>query len=139
RSRPFDEDAEGEPVERSVAVTTLLDVPKPTAFAEPSRRQSVEVAWAAVVAVAGDEDRPLELPAGYHLGFRGWNPKPSRARPPRLLEPLDEQCAGAHDPDPLLLQRVAVADRDRAVLERLLVDRQRPWRPDLVLAAVALA
>ena len=36
-------------------------------------------------------------------------------------------------------ERVAVADRDRVVLERLLVDRERPRRADLVLAAVALA
>ena len=41
--------------------------------------------------------------------------------------------------DALLLQRVAVAHRDGAVLERLVVDGHAPRRADLVLAAVALA
>src|SRR3954447_21179881 len=43
------------------------------------------------------------------------------------------------DRDPLLLQRVAVAQRDRAVLDRLVIDRDRVRRADLVLAPVAPA
>ena len=39
----------------------------------------------------------------------------------------------------LLRQRVAVAQRHRAVLDALVVDRQAERRADLVLAAVALA
>ena len=52
---------------------------------------------------------------------------------------VEQQLLRAVERDPLLLERVAVAERDRAVLERLLVDRERPRRADLVLAAVALA
>src|SRR5207249_8957894 len=59
--------------------------------------------------------------------------------PPALFEPLDEQLARACDRDPLLGERVPVADRDRVVVEGLVVDRQRPRRADLVLTAVALA
>ena len=43
------------------------------------------------------------------------------------------------DRDALLRERVAVAHGDRAVLERLVVDRHAQRRADLVLAAVALA
>ena len=41
--------------------------------------------------------------------------------------------------DPPLLERVAVADRDGAVVQRLAVDRDAERRADLVLAAVAAA
>ena len=53
----------------------------------------------------------------------------------RILEPV----LNAGDREPFLLERVAVADRDRVVGERLLVDRERPGRADFVLAAVAPA
>src|SRR4051794_4081340 len=43
------------------------------------------------------------------------------------------------DRDPLLGQRVAVAERDGVVLERLVVDGDAVGRADLVLPAVALA
>ena len=54
-------------------------------------------------------------------------------------ELVEDEGARARDRDPLLRERVAVADRDRVVLERLLVDRERVRRADLVLAAVAPA
>src|SRR5207248_4278761 len=41
--------------------------------------------------------------------------------------------------DPHLVERVAVAQRDGAAVERLVVDGHAPRPPDLVLAAVALA
>src|SRR5439155_14912497 len=43
------------------------------------------------------------------------------------------------DRNALLLERVAIAHRHGAVLERLVVERHAPRRADLVLAAVALA
>ena len=46
-------------------------------------------------------------------------------------------CAHAGDRHAHLLERVAVAHRHGVVLERLVVDRDRPRRADLVLAAVA--
>jgi len=49
----------------------------------------------------------------------------------RLPEPLDR--------DALLRERVAIAQRDRAVLEALVVDRDAERRSDLILAAVAPA
>ena len=52
---------------------------------------------------------------------------------------VEHEGSCARDRDALLRERVAVADRDRVVLERLLVDRQRVRRADLVLAAVAAA
>src|SRR5581483_1806732 len=65
---------------------------------------------------------------------------PSRLRSsPRTGESLVEPRRDAADREPLLCERVAVAHGDRLVLERLLVDRERPRRPDLVLAAVAAA
>src|SRR4051812_28788972 len=45
----------------------------------------------------------------------------------------------ALDRDPLLRERVAVAQRHGAVLERLVVDGHGVRRADLVLTAVALA
>src|ERR1019366_3294032 len=41
--------------------------------------------------------------------------------------------------DPLLGHRVAIADGDRPVLQRIDIDGDAPWRADLVLAAVQLA
>ena len=49
------------------------------------------------------------------------------------------RAADLPDREPLLGERVAVADRDGVVRERLLVDRERERRADLVLAAVAAA
>ena len=43
------------------------------------------------------------------------------------------------DRDPLLLHRVALADRDGAVVERVEVDGDAERRAELVLAAVAPA
>ena len=56
----------------------------------------------------------------------------ARAAPPSSARQLVDR-------DALLRERVAVAHGDRAVLERLVVDRHAPRRADLVLAAVALA
>src|SRR5205814_8285761 len=64
---------------------------------------------------------------------------PSGPRGPGLLKPVEHEVARAFERDPLLGERVAVADRDRPVVEGLVVDRERPRRADLVLAAVALA
>src|SRR5688572_18379602 len=62
-----------------------------------------------------------------------------RAWLPGLRQPLLQDRPRALERDALLLERVPVAQGDRAVLERLVVDRQRPRGADLVLAAVALA
>src|SRR5436190_2966754 len=60
-------------------------------------------------------------------------------RPPgRPHSPL-ELIGQLVDRDALLPERVAVADGDRAVLQRLVVDRDRERRADLVLAPVATA
>src|SRR3569833_195713 len=64
---------------------------------------------------------------------------PSAGTPASGVEALAEPGGDAADRHPVLGERGAVADGDRLVLERLLVDRERPRRPDLVLAAVALA
>ena len=58
---------------------------------------------------------------------------------PGGLEAIQDQPGDTFDRDPLLGHRIAVADRDRAVLERVDVDRHAPRRPDLVLAAIELA
>ena len=64
-------------------------------------------------------------------------PQSSRRAPrPQAVEQV---LARPRDRDPLLRERVALADRDRVVLERLLVDRERERRADLVLAPVAPA
>ena len=60
-------------------------------------------------------------------------------RLPVLGQLVLDESARACDRDPLLRERVAVADRHRVVLERLLVDRERVRRADLVLAPVAAA
>src|SRR5215218_6382907 len=57
---------------------------------------------------------------------------------------LDGQASRQQLPEPvdrhaLLRERVAIAQRDRAVLERLVVDRDGERRADLVLAPVAPA
>src|SRR5918911_1628833 len=59
----------------------------------------------------------------------------------RLLhgQPARQELREAVDRDALLLERVAVAQRDGAVLDRLVVDRDRERRADLVLAPVAPA
>src|SRR5256885_760144 len=60
-------------------------------------------------------------------------------RLPRRGEPRAERGGEVVDRHALLLERVAIAHGDRAVLERLVVDRHAERRADLVLAAVALA
>src|SRR5581483_3295580 len=54
-------------------------------------------------------------------------------------EAVEQKLLRCLQRDALLLERVTVAQRHGAVGERLLVDRERPRRADLVLAAVALA
>ena len=54
-------------------------------------------------------------------------------------EALGEVAGDAVEADPLLLHRVALADRDRVVLEGVEVDGHAVRRADLVLAAVAAA
>src|SRR5438309_2999500 len=58
--------------------------------------------------------------------------------PRRVDAPLD-LLGEALDREALLRERVAVAQRDRAVLERLVIDRHAEGRADLVLAAIAPA
>src|SRR5918996_4418745 len=57
---------------------------------------------------------------------------------PGGVELFAQEPACPLERDAFLRKAVAVADRDGAVLQRLLVDRERPRRPDLVLAPVAL-
>src|SRR4051812_23948586 len=58
---------------------------------------------------------------------------------PAGLQPAVELVGHLCDRQPDLLERVAVAQRDRVVLHRLVVDRDAPRRAYLVLAPVALA
>src|SRR5207245_8067026 len=60
-------------------------------------------------------------------------------RAPGLAQPSLQLVTQLVDRDPRLLQGVPVAERDCAVVERLVVDRHAPGRADLVLAAVPLA
>src|SRR5580692_10901756 len=62
RARPFDTERKGQAVELDVAEGALLDVPRPSALTPPSRREGVEITWAAEVAIARDQHRPLEGP-----------------------------------------------------------------------------
>ena len=55
------------------------------------------------------------------------------------MQPALELVADLGDREPDLLERVAVAQGDRVVVHRLVVDGDAPRGPDLVLAAVALA
>src|SRR5882757_9104091 len=87
------------------------------------------------IATADGRDRPaarlqaqLRLSGGAEL-----------RRGPRLAQAAAEFLGQLTDRDPRLVQRVAVAQGDRVVLHRLVVDRDAPGRADLVLAAVALA
>src|SRR3954449_10506563 len=70
-------------------------------------------------------------PVGRGSGQLGRGPRRGEARVQLVRE--------GGDGDPLLGQRVAVAEGDRVVLERLVVDGDAVGRADLVLAAVALA
>src|SRR2546421_8626388 len=58
--------------------------------------------------------------------------------PRRVDAPLD-LLGEALDREALLRERVGVAQRDRAVLERRVIDRHAEGRADLVLAAIAPA
>src|SRR5688500_2725240 len=80
RLRPVRVEADGEAVERRVAEPALLDAPGPAALAVTVRRTRVHVAGAAVVAVAGDRDRPLEHP--------GRRFRVSHQRPPDHMPPV---------------------------------------------------
>src|SRR3954463_14180396 len=60
-------------------------------------------------------------------------------RGPRRREARVQLAGERRDGDPLLRERVAVAQRDGVVLERLVVDGDAVGRADLVLPAVALA
>ena len=60
-------------------------------------------------------------------------------RGPGRLQPALQLLGERVDRHPLLGERVAVADRHRVVVQRLVVDRHRPRRADLVLAAIAAA
>ena len=67
-SRPVDVDGEVEAVELRLVKDSLFDMPCPAALAFSSSGASVEVAWAAPVAVARDEDLPVEVPLIAHQG-----------------------------------------------------------------------
>src|SRR3954454_767770 len=65
--------------------------------------------------------------------------RPGLRRGPGLLQPPAQLVGQLGDRDADLLEGVAVTERDRVVVHRLVVDRYPPRGPDLVLAAVALA
>jgi hypothetical protein len=67
RPGPFDEHGEVQPVEPDVAKRSHLDVPAPSAFAFPARRGRIEVAGAAPIAVARDENFSVQVPAVRHV------------------------------------------------------------------------
>src|SRR6478609_3865069 len=74
---PIGEDREVQVVEDRRSVAARIDVPCPAALALPCRRKTIHVAGAAVVAVAGDHQRPFQRPgAGCH------------SPPPRWLAPI---------------------------------------------------
>ena len=83
RARPLDHDREREAVERNAVELPALDVPRPSALAVALRRKRVEVARAAVVAVARDQHGPFELPLHRGRGHaaepttRPWRMQPS--------------------------------------------------------------
>src|ERR1051325_3010286 len=56
-------------------------------------------------------------------------------RGPGLADLARQPCADLGDRQPLLRERIALADGDRVVLERLLVDRERDRGAELVLPA----
>jgi len=67
RPGPIDEHREVQPVEPDVTKRTLLDVPAPSAFAFAARRRRIEVARAAPIAVARDENLSVQVPAIRHV------------------------------------------------------------------------
>ena len=77
--------------------------------------------------------RPDRVPARGVVGLVALGRRPGPGE--RVLQVR----GGSADRQPLLGQRVAFADRDRVVLERLVVDRERERGADLVLPAVAAA
>src|SRR5687768_4311069 len=60
-ARPVDEDREVQPVEPDVAERAFLDVPAPAAFAFAGGRGRIEVARAAPIAVARDENFSVQV------------------------------------------------------------------------------
>src|SRR3954469_22348519 len=81
----------------------------------------------------------LGAPTIRKLGSRPAMASPQLRRPPRRRQAPAQLVREVVDRHALLAQRVAVADGDRAVLERLVVDGHAERRADLVLAPVALA
>src|SRR4051812_22788374 len=75
----------------------------------------------------------------WRVSYLTWRLAARFRRLPGGREAPGELVREAVDRDALLPQGVAIADRDRAVLERLVVDGHAERRADLVLAAVALA
>ena len=67
RPGPIDEHGEVQPVEPDIAKRSLLDVPAPSAFAFAARRGRIEVAGAAPIAVARDENFSVQVPAIRHV------------------------------------------------------------------------
>src|SRR6187551_2893455 len=67
-----------------------------------------------------------------------WSPTERTPSTPcgRVVQALDEQLAHTGERYAHLLERIAVSHRHGIVLERLVVDGDRPRSPDLVLAAV---
>src|SRR5579883_1600692 len=59
---PLGEKRKVEVIERHIAEFAGLDVPGPLAFACAVRRRRVEIAWAAVVTIAGNEDGSAYVP-----------------------------------------------------------------------------
>src|ERR671925_2015868 len=80
-------------------------------------------------------DREIHLL--YGVGLATGSLRRELRRAPGTLEPAHELVAELVDRQPYLLERVPVAQRDRAVFERLAVDGDPPRSPDLVLPPVA--
>src|SRR5882672_4337151 len=68
RTRPVDEHGKVQTIQLHVAGGSLIDMPRPAAFALAGGRSRVEVAGTAPVAVARDEHASIESPALEHIG-----------------------------------------------------------------------
>src|SRR5437879_4876627 len=70
---------------------------------------------------------------------RRYTPRPELGLRPRGVQSIKDGALDALDRDSLLGHRVALAEGDSAVFQRLDVDRDTPGRADLVLAPIELA
>ena len=81
RSLPIHRKRKRQPIERNVAIVAPADPPIPVALALTMRRETVEVARTAVIAVARDDDVTFDFPAWvlfWHYGFLAVGPGSER-------------------------------------------------------------